>query len=68
MAEGGDRKGWRDLEELVLWSKGLAGPLSRGVEGSRVGGGQGGTGAPEAGEMLRKAGRNLLRDLLYLWL
>lgn len=46
MAEGGDskRKGWRDLEELVLWSTGWPGPLSRGVEGERGSGGEGAAG------------------------
>lgn len=31
----GDKKGWRDLEEFALWSKGLAGSFSAGVEGGK---------------------------------
>lgn len=31
----GGKKGWRDLEELALCSKGLAGSFSGGVEGGK---------------------------------
>lgn len=73
-SELGDRRGRRDLEELVLWSKGMAGPLSPaagGVEGSgwyrqgiRAKEGQGcrgdaSEGVQEAAERLRGSGCKL---------